>query len=106
MPLLEYKLGGFLEAGDKTAERLVASGYWKYVTQEEVVQAPESDADETNTQPESDDTPDVPEVAQQPSERPDVSDVRAWAKEHNVQVSAKGRVSADVYEQYAEAHQA
>ena len=37
------------------------------------------------------------------SSRPDPAAVRAWAASHNIKVSARGRISAAVLAQYAEA---
>ena len=38
------------------------------------------------------------------SERTDLSDVRAWAREHGFQVSDRGRVSSEVRSAYEAAH--
>jgi nucleoid-associated protein Lsr2 len=38
------------------------------------------------------------------SERTDLSDVRAWAREHGFQVSDRGRVSSEVRAAYEAAH--
>lgn len=105
--------GGFVEIGHARAKRLVATGNW--YTEDPTRRASEGVNDETegNNTSETvepvteDDSPveEVPEAAPAISqERPDVSTVRAWAKENNIEVSAKGRVSAEVYEKYAEAH--
>jgi hypothetical protein len=40
----------------------------------------------------------------QPSERTDLSELRAWAREHGFQVSDRGRVSSEVRAAYEAAH--
>lgn len=118
MALVRYKMGGYANVGDRAAENLVNSGFWEYADEfkreERVVhiEPAKSHALATNTPSQGEDTNDKVQAVQDPSqgqeqaknERPDVATVRAWAKENNIEVSDKGRVSADVYEQYAEAH--
>lgn len=119
MPLVRHKQGGTIEVGDRAAENLVASGFWtrvdSFVREERVVQIEpaQSHANASKPSPEGGDTQDLvldaPRLPEAPEEasgddRPDVGKVRAWAKANNIEVSAKGRVSADVYEKYAEAH--
>jgi hypothetical protein len=36
--------------------------------------------------------------------KPDAADVRKWAAENGVEVSAKGKIKDEVYEKYAEAN--
>ncbi|HEY6793715.1 MAG TPA: Lsr2 family protein [Kineosporiaceae bacterium] len=42
--------------------------------------------------------------AQQPAERTDLSELRAWARENGYQVSDRGRVSSEVRAAYEAAH--
>jgi Lsr2 protein len=92
--------GGFVSVGEKLGQKLLKRGY--------TLISSESPVEDSNDEPQGDDTQDTEETVTPPSEareeRPDVSVVRAWAKENDVEVSAKGRVSADVYTKYAEAH--
>lgn len=118
MPLLRNKQGGFVTVGERAAKNLIASGVFveadEYVDVERdvSVKPAQSHADQKQTGAEGDDTRDAGSDAQEPSEgqeeakddKPDVSVVRAWAEENDIPVSKKGRVSADVYEKYAEAH--
>lgn len=118
MAIVRYKMGGYAEVGDRAAKNLVNSGFWEYADdyahEERVVEVEtaQSHANATNTQPEGNHTPEHVRTAEEPTEapeeadkdeRPDVSVVRAWAKQNDIEVSAKGRVSAEVYEKYAEA---
>lgn len=101
---LRSNMGGFVTVNDeKRARRLVESGSWTLA---------ENDSDESAERSDTDNGTETPEnPSQAPSEpsgpqndgRPDVSDVRAWARENNIEVSDKGRVPAEVYAKYAEA---
>ena len=42
--------------------------------------------------------------AREPSTRVDRAAVRAWAKEHGLKVSERGRISAEIMQQYEAAH--
>lgn len=72
--------------------------------QEEVVQTPEDDADGSKDETTGDDTQAVTEEAPATSERPKAADVRAWAKENNVDVNEQGKIPNSVYEAYSKAH--
>lgn len=118
--------GGYISVGDERADRMVGSGFWSFdqpQTHESSGFGPELNdeplsldpelypaewtAEGLNEVPEGKDTPEEvpsPQRPSEPQERPDVSVVRAWAKDNNVPVSAKGRVAAEVYDQYAAAH--
>lgn len=74
----------------------------KYLPGPESVSEVSKDESEGETAPEPVEEPQEPSQPQE--ERPDPNVVRAWAKENNVEVSAKGRVAQQVYDQYAEAH--
>lgn len=102
--------GGLVSVGDRHVERLLKRGYKRVVEE-----APETVEDDWNHHTQGEDTSepvqDAPALPEPPEEvkpvaatRPDVATVRAWAKENDIEVSAKGRVSGDVYEKYAEAH--
>ena len=58
------------------------------------VKAPESPAEELEEVSESQPT----------TERPKAVDVRAWAKEKNIECNARGKLPEALYQQYAEAH--
>lgn len=100
--------GGVVEIGDERAKALLATGSWYPLDKAETA------VEDSEVTPEGDETPEpaeepeeLPEAQEEASTetaRPDVATVRAWAKENNVEVSDKGRVSGAVYDQYADAH--
>lgn len=102
---LKFLQGGMLITTEETAEKLLKTGLYRRVVHPLPA---ETAADETNTEPQGEDTPEdapkLPEPSEGQEKRPEPSVVRAWAKENGVEVSAKGRVSDEVYKQYAEAH--
>lgn len=124
---LVYRMGGHIYVGDETAKRLLKTNMYslpKHASDEErqavaqddewqaqPTETSEKAVDESNDTSEGGDTvedapklPDTSQVQEDTNERPDTETVRAWAKENGIQVSNKGRVANQVYEQYADAH--
>jgi len=48
--------------------------------------------------------PETPPVTEAQAPQPDAKQVRAWAAEQGLEVSPKGKIPAEVYEQYQAAH--
>lgn len=48
--------------------------------------------------------PETPPVTEEQAPQPDAKQVRAWAAEQGIEVSPKGKIPAEVYEQYQAAH--
>lgn len=103
---LVYVQGGMMHAGEKTAERLIATGLWRRAGEPQ--KTAEKPVEQSEEAPQGDDTPEdapkLPEPSEVQEERPDANVVRAWAFENDVEVSKKGRVAQQVYDAYAEAH--
>jgi hypothetical protein len=108
--------GGIVSIGDERAKRLLQSRDWKRVTVDSpVVPEPEFDdvavpasqepADDVNGNSEGDDTQEEDSEPETASEDPSAADVRAWAKANtDIRVPARGRVPAEAYIAYTEAH--
>lgn len=102
---LAYVQGGLMLAGEKTAERLIATGLWRRVDEPKAAEKPAEDSEPTpEVEATPEDAPKLPEPSEDQEERPDANVVRAWALENGVEVSRKGRVAQQVYDTYAEAH--
>lgn len=105
--------GNVVTIGDERAEKLIASGHYTPAG-EDWHAAPESVPETGHDEQEGDDTPELVQEPEEPSEaqedtvvaapRPTAAVVRAWAKDNDVEVPATGRVPDSVYEQYDEAH--
>lgn len=113
---LVYRMGGHIYVGEETAKRLLKTNMYampKHATNEEreavglePEKTPESAEDDWNNVPESQDTPEATETQEPAKEqhRATPAEVRAWARENELDVPAKGRIPSEVFELYEQAN--